>query len=78
MIRIASSICAWSLCSVLFAGSLQKPIDTIINKIDPKINLGMLVVDLNTGETLYQRATKQPFIPASNMKLFSDATALLA
>lgn len=78
MIRIASSICAWSLCSVLFAGSLQKPIDSIINKIDPKINMGMLVVDLNTGETLYQRATKLPFIPASNMKLFSDATALLA
>lgn len=78
IIRTAFSLCAWALCTALFANSLQKPIDSIIHNIDPKINLGMLVVDLSTGETLYQRAIKQSFIPASNMKLFSDATALLA
>lgn len=78
MLKTQFGICAWLLCSTVFAGNLQKPIDNIINKIDPHINLGMMVVDLTTGETLYQRAVKQTFIPASNMKLFSDATALLA
>ena len=61
-----------------FAQTLQQPIDALIHNIDPNINMGMMVVDLNTGETLYQRHIKQTFIPASNMKLFSDATALLA
>lgn len=76
--RLAVSICIWGYAAAIWASNFQKPIDNIIHNIDPKINLGMLVVDLTTGETLYQRAIKQPFIPASNMKLFSDATALLA
>ncbi|MGV3740192.1 MAG: D-alanyl-D-alanine carboxypeptidase/D-alanyl-D-alanine endopeptidase [Gammaproteobacteria bacterium] len=76
--KITSGMCIWAISTCLFASSLQKPIDNIINNIDPHINMGMMVVDLTTGETLYQRAIKQPFIPASNMKLFSDATALLA
>ncbi|PJD90537.1 MAG: D-alanyl-D-alanine carboxypeptidase/D-alanyl-D-alanine-endopeptidase [Legionella sp.] len=77
-IRTGLSMFACMLTSSLFAASLQAPIDHIINQIDPKINIGMMVVDLNTGETLYQRSVKHPLIPASNMKLFSDATALLA
>ena len=76
--RILSALCLGAISTHIFASSLQKPIDNIIDKIDPHINMGMMVVDLNTGETLYQRAIKHPFIPASNMKLFSDATALLA
>lgn len=76
--KIISGIGMWAISICLFASSLQKPIDNIINNIDPHINMGMMVVDLNTGETLYQRNIKHPFIPASNMKLFSDATALLA
>lgn len=78
MIRTALSLCTWVLCSSVLASSLQKPIDDMIHKIDPRINMGMMVVDLNTGEKLYQRAIQQTFVPASNMKLFSDATALLA
>ncbi len=65
-------------CNALSAQSLQQPIDKIINQVDPNINMGMMVVDLNTGETLYQRHVNQTLIPASNMKLFSDAAALLA
>ena len=65
------------LCSNLFATSLEAPINKIINTIDPQINMGMMVVDLNTGETLYQRNSKKLFTPASNMKLFSEAAALL-
>ena len=38
--------------------------------------LGMKVVRLRDGKTLYQRNEKQLFIPASNTKLFSSALAL--
>ncbi|HVT62059.1 MAG TPA: D-alanyl-D-alanine carboxypeptidase/D-alanyl-D-alanine-endopeptidase [Legionellaceae bacterium] len=78
MIKTALSIFTGLLSCTVLAGSLQRPIDHIINQIDPKINMGMMVIDLNTGETLYQRDVKKLLIPASNMKLFSDATALLA
>ncbi|GAB5535189.1 MAG: D-alanyl-D-alanine carboxypeptidase/D-alanyl-D-alanine-endopeptidase [Rubricoccaceae bacterium] len=37
---------------------------------------GALVVDLNTGRTLYERNAMRRFIPASNMKLFSTAAIL--
>lgn len=73
-------LCAW-LCGMShtsWASSLQHSIDAMINTIDPKINMGMMVVDLNSSELLYSRSVDKTFIPASNMKLFSDATALLA
>ncbi|MDF1758523.1 MAG: D-alanyl-D-alanine carboxypeptidase/D-alanyl-D-alanine-endopeptidase [Legionellaceae bacterium] len=65
------------LCSNVFAGSLQEPINNIINKVDPQINMGMMVEDLNTGEILYKRNANKTFTPASNMKLFSEAAALI-
>jgi len=77
MKRILTSLIACLLCTNTIASSLQRPIDKMINQIDPNINMGMMVVDLNTGETLYQRNVTNTFVPASNMKLFSDATALL-
>jgi D-alanyl-D-alanine carboxypeptidase/D-alanyl-D-alanine-endopeptidase (penicillin-binding protein 4) len=77
MNRILLYLLAGLLCSTVSATNLQKAVDTIINHVDPNINIGIEVVDLNTGETLYQRNATRPFIPASNMKLFSDAAALL-
>ncbi len=71
---MCSSLCCWNS----FATNLQTAVDKIIHQIDPNINMGIKVLDLNTGETLYQRNTNRLFIPASNMKLFSDAAALLA
>ncbi len=53
-------------------------IEQLLKRIDPSSHVGALVVDLNTGETLYSRNASEKFIPASNMKLFSDAAALLA
>ncbi|OGV37473.1 MAG: D-alanyl-D-alanine carboxypeptidase/D-alanyl-D-alanine-endopeptidase [Legionellales bacterium RIFCSPHIGHO2_12_FULL_35_11] len=66
-----------SFSSHIFANSLTKPINEIINKVDPNINMGMIVLDLNTGETLYTRDASKNFTPASNMKLFSEAAALI-
>lgn len=78
MKRILPSILCGLIGINAFATSLQKPVDKLINQVDPNINMGIEVVDLNTGETLYQRNATRLFVPASNMKLFSDAAALLA
>lgn len=78
MKRILPSVILMIACSLAMATNLQKAVDTIINQADPNINMGMVVVDLNTGEILYRRNPTRPFIPASNMKLFSDAAALMA
>ena len=71
-----------SLLSLLFSSAnathIQPEVDRIINQVDPAIHIGMKVVDLNTGEVLYQRNATQPLVPASNMKLYSNAAALLA
>src|SRR5258708_16806961 len=37
---------------------------------------GMLIVDAESGETLYEQNADKYFVPASNMKLFSTALAL--
>src|SRR5260370_30843477 len=37
---------------------------------------GLLIVDAESGETLYQQNADRYFVPASNMKLFATALAL--
>jgi D-alanyl-D-alanine carboxypeptidase/D-alanyl-D-alanine-endopeptidase (penicillin-binding protein 4) len=61
----------------VFATPIDASINSIIKKVDPDINMGMMVVDLSTGKTLYQRSSQKEFTPASNMKLFSEAAALM-
>jgi D-alanyl-D-alanine carboxypeptidase/D-alanyl-D-alanine-endopeptidase (penicillin-binding protein 4) len=78
MSRFFQTLLLLMMSASAIATELQRGVDHLINQVDPSINMGMVVVDLNTGETLYQRQPDHPFIPASNMKLFSDAAALLA
>lgn len=76
MKRILSGTLLWFL-STLSHASFQSGADKLINQIDPTMNIGIEVVDLTTGATLYTRNQAKTFIPASNMKLFSDAAALM-
>lgn len=62
----------------IYATSTQGTVNNIINNVDPTINISISVFDLNTGERLYERNADRPLIPASNMKLFSEAAALMA
>lgn len=77
MQRIWSGLLFCLVCTVLHAGPLQTGIDKLIQRIDPDINIGIDIVDLRTGNVLYQRNAARAFIPASNMKLFSEAAALM-
>lgn len=78
MKRILLSVVLWTVGLTVSATNLHRAVDQIINHVDPNINMGISVVDLNTGEALYQRNATRAFVPASNMKLFSDAAALMA
>ena len=57
--------------------SIASGADHLINQVSPTMNIGIDVVDLTNGVTLYQRNQNKLFVPASNMKLFSDAAALM-
>ena len=78
MKRIFPGFILFIITLTSWAVPLKSDVDKLLKQVDPAINLGALVVDLNTGETLYSRNASKAFIPASNMKLFSDAAALLA
>src|ERR1700744_3990930 len=67
----------FGLLSMASNASIQNGADRLIDQIDPTMNIGIEVVDLTTGATLYHRNQARTFIPASNMKLFSDAAALM-
>jgi D-alanyl-D-alanine carboxypeptidase/D-alanyl-D-alanine-endopeptidase (penicillin-binding protein 4) len=58
-------------------GVLQEEIDRIISAppLD-QVNWGIRIVDPDRGQILYSRHGHLKFIPASNMKLLSTATAL--
>jgi serine-type D-Ala-D-Ala carboxypeptidase/endopeptidase (penicillin-binding protein 4) len=75
--RIFSGVLLCTLYSALSYASIQSGADKLINQVDPNINIGIEVVDLTTGTTLFQRNKGRSFIPASNMKLFSDAAAIM-
>ncbi len=66
------------IVNMAYATNLQPQINAIINKVDPTINMGIKILDLDTSEVLYERNAQQLLIPASNMKLYSEAAALLA
>src|SRR3990167_11534262 len=64
-------------CASTAFATFQTGANALIKKLDPKAYIGIEVIDLTTGATLYTRNAQNPFIPASNMKLFSDAAALM-
>ena len=79
MKRTLTGMCLWALGSMSSSGaSMQVSVDRLINRLNPHVNLGIVVVDLSSGQTLYSRNAERLYIPASNMKLFSEAATLMA
>lgn len=62
-----------------FAADLPRTLDTLVNSspLAMRSNIGIHVTDLKTAKTLYARNEDRFFLPASNMKLFTTALALL-
>ncbi len=77
MKRIVTGL-ALLYASQIFSIGVSSDVDQVIQRVSPQVNLGAVVIDLTTGETLYQRNASRFYIPASNMKLFSEAAVLLA
>ena len=78
MKKLTVALLSYLIFMQLNAASVKPTVNKIIDNVDPSINISMSVRDLNTGETLYQRNADNTLIPASNMKLFSEAAALMA
>ena len=51
-------------------------IHSLIKEYDLNINLGIKIVSLNNGNTLYELNSEKLMIPASNIKLFTSAASL--
>lgn len=78
MKRMLSAVLLCVLGSASFGADIQQAVNHLIDQVDPNINMGIKVVDLTTHTTLFQRNANSLLVPASNMKLFSDAAALMA
>jgi D-alanyl-D-alanine carboxypeptidase/D-alanyl-D-alanine-endopeptidase (penicillin-binding protein 4) len=71
-------LCLFGVTTMSQANSVAGAMHNLIHRTDPNVNMGMMVVDMTTGNTLYEHQSRQLMIPASNMKLFSQAAAMLA
>ncbi|HEV2687377.1 MAG TPA: D-alanyl-D-alanine carboxypeptidase/D-alanyl-D-alanine-endopeptidase [Bryobacteraceae bacterium] len=68
-----------SLLPMLAAADLKSQIDDLVSSTPALANgfVGMQVVSLTDGKVLYERNQDRLFVPASNMKLFTTALALV-
>jgi D-alanyl-D-alanine carboxypeptidase/D-alanyl-D-alanine-endopeptidase (penicillin-binding protein 4) len=77
MPRVSASFVLFLVLSALCAQSLHAEIDALLNVEWLRYGYcGVVVRDLQTGETLYRRDSERVLIPASNMKLLVSAAAL--
>ena len=77
MPRVSASFALFLVLSALHAQSLHAEIDALLNVEWLRYGYcGVVVRDLQTGETLYKRDSERMLIPASNMKLLVTAAAL--
>jgi D-alanyl-D-alanine carboxypeptidase/D-alanyl-D-alanine-endopeptidase (penicillin-binding protein 4) len=77
MPRVSASFAFFLVLSLLRAQSLHTEIDALLNVEWLRYGYcGVVVRDLQTGETLYRRDSERVLIPASNMKLLVTAAAL--
>lgn len=74
MLSIALTMTLMANCAT---ASIKSGAEKLIDQVSPAMNIGIEVIDLTTGTTLFHRNEDKFFIPASNMKLFSDAAALM-
>src|SRR5579864_2883631 len=69
----------WLALSIASGADLKSKIDELVSKTPALGNAfaGLQVVSLPSGRVLYERSQDRLFVPASNMKLFTTALALV-
>jgi len=82
--RLFSSLCLtvmvlqlWLVPAQAMSYWAKRDINRLIDKVDPNLNVGIKIVDVKNGRVIYQRNADRTFVPASNLKLYTDAAALL-
>ncbi len=56
--------------------SLRDEINALLAKVGEDLNIGIVVKEINSGKSLYERNPNRYFMPASNEKLFTALAAL--
>lgn len=75
--RCKGAVALFMMWAMVSHAHFQQGVDQLINQVSPSLNVGVEVFDLTTGSMLYHRNPNRPYVPASNMKLFSDAAVLM-
>ena len=77
MKRTLTGVFLLALSTISHSISIQGEVDQLIKRVNPNVNLGIVVLDLTSGQTLYRRNAERLYIPASNLKILSEAAALM-
>lgn len=75
MNRACLFVCLTALLSAGRAGNAQSALDSLLD-MRPHAWWGIMVVEVNSGDTLFARNAARSFMPASVTKLFTTAAAL--
>ena len=71
-------ICLENVWSIPEHKNLRVEIDAILQKYKPKgTSVGISIFSVSRNKSLYKSNSSKPFVVASNMKLFTTATALV-
>ncbi|MCX7924653.1 MAG: D-alanyl-D-alanine carboxypeptidase/D-alanyl-D-alanine-endopeptidase [Fimbriimonadales bacterium] len=77
MLRRSATLVFWLLFALIHAQTLQAEIDALLEVDWLRYGYcGVVVRDVQSGETLYRRDAERMLIPASNMKLLVTAAAI--
>ncbi len=70
-----------SILLFCFSGSIlaftNSAVENLIETNLPNANIGIVLMDADSGEVLYERRSQEPLTPASTTKLFTSAAALI-
>ena len=64
------------LVSLTAEANLKADIKHLVESVDPSVNIGVHVEDAKTGQVLYSQNADRYFLPASVLKIVTDAIAL--